>query len=67
MTEFFEFLNQQSGDRLFFFGVMFILTLYFIFQIIIYVFGDAFNRRKTESKDCDNCKEKRTKKKLKEN
>jgi len=49
MTELFEFLNQQSGDRLFFFGAVFIVSIYLIGQTMIYIFGDMFRRKNTRT------------------
>jgi len=44
MKEFYDFLNQQSGTRLFGYGVVFLATVYYIMQGLVYIFQ---SRKKT--------------------
>lgn len=42
MKELFEFLNMQSGERLFWYGVVFIFTVYLVMQGLVYIFQSIF-------------------------
>lgn len=43
MKEFYQFLNNSSGDRIFFYGLVLLITLYIIGWIFINIF-DAIAR-----------------------
>lgn len=40
----FEFLNEQSAGRLLFYGIIFTITVYYVMQGLIYIFGHIFKR-----------------------
>lgn len=46
MKELFEFLNQQSGNRLAFYGVIFLCSVYFIMQGLVYMCQAIFKKSK---------------------
>jgi len=46
METLFEFLNQQSSGRLLGYGVIFLVSVYYIMQGLIYIFQAIFKRRK---------------------
>lgn len=46
MKDLFEFLNQQSGERLFWYGIVFMVVVYNIMQGLVYIFQSIFNRKK---------------------
>jgi len=45
MTEFFEFLNHQSGDRLAGYGMLFLVALYIVFRSLVEIIT-AFKKGK---------------------
>lgn len=49
MNEFYDFLNQQSGDRLLGYGVIFLISLRITAQLLYLIFdsiSSAFKNRK---------------------
>ncbi len=46
MSELFNFLNHQSGGRLFGYGVIFLLSVYWIMQGLVYIFSAIFKSKK---------------------
>ena len=41
----FKFLNEQSGDRLFFYGLVVLISIYYIMQGLVYIFGGIFKNK----------------------
>ncbi|GEM_PF-2624793 len=48
MKELFEFLNQQNGNRLFWYGIIFIITVICITSMFEGIFESIFKRRKPD-------------------
>ena len=46
----YEFLNAQTGDRLFFYGLFSIIALYYICQLISNIFKYTFYRKPKDKK-----------------
>jgi len=46
MKELFDFLNAQNGDRLFWYGILFILSVFAITSMIENIFSSIFRYRK---------------------
>ena len=49
MENLFEFLNQQSGDRLFGYAVVFLVFTYYVMQGLVYIFQAIFQNKKKEN------------------
>ena len=41
-----DWLDSQSGERLFGYGVVFIWTMYYVMQGLVYIFQSVFRRKK---------------------
>lgn len=45
MKELFDFLNSQSSGRLVLFAIVFISTVYYIMQGLVFIFQSIFNKK----------------------
>lgn len=46
MKTLFDFLNSQSGDRLVGYGIVFLISVYYIMQCLVYIAQAMFSKRK---------------------
>lgn len=46
MKTLFDFLNSQSGDRLVGYGIVFLISVYYIMQGLVYIAQAMFSKRK---------------------
>lgn len=50
MKELFDFLNSQSDEILFGYGIVFCISMYYITQCLVFIFESIFNKKNNENR-----------------